>query len=225
MALAPRTGVVTCSVGFVTVKLRDDDKMPMLLRDGYEPETREAWRRACADGRAQTAIDVGAYAGLFAISAALMGNHSIAIEGKQIIFERMLKNIAMNRIEVTAIHAAAASEDGMAEFWVNGSDKSVASSLQKAGTLNRTERVRTIRLDTLASEGEVKGKVGAIKIDVEGTEADVIAGALGIINRDRPVLLVETLIDDGRQQQVRELLPDYECVGFLDGRNLHMVPR
>jgi FkbM family methyltransferase len=46
--------------------------------------------------------------------------------------------------------------------------------------------VATARLDDLGLE-----PVGFIKIDVEGHEAAVIAGAAGLIARDRPTLLVE----------------------------------
>ncbi len=217
-------GWVKQSVGYVTVKLIADDRVGIAIsRDGiFEPQSMEVWRAACADGRAQTAIDVGAHGGLFAISAALMGNYSIAIEAKPELVERIKANAQQNRAEVTVMPVAAASFDGKATLHMNGCALSCASSLlHRADKHNRSIMVDAMRLDTV----KVKGRVGIIKIDVEGTEADVIHGAQAILEKYRPVLLIETLENHERKSQIQAALPNYDCVGFLDGRNMHMVPR
>jgi FkbM family methyltransferase len=218
--------VITVKVGLYTVKLMDDDKVAALIKQGpYEPETLKFWADACEDGKAQTAIDVGAYAGLFAISAALMGNLAIAIEPKSELTERVRKHVEMNRADnVTVLELAASNQNGAGDLHTNGSIYSFASSLTYDPVKqahNRKRRVKVRKLDSLRC---VRSKVGAIKIDVEAHEAEVIEGALGIIRRDRPALVVETMNDPERTSRVYNLLPEYRNARLCDGRNLCLLP-
>jgi FkbM family methyltransferase len=68
-------------------------------------------------------------------------------------------------------------------------------------------------VDVVALEELGGATIGMIKIDVEGHEVEVIAGAMPIIKRDRPNILVESeeRHRSGSLQMIRELL---EPIGY-----------
>ena len=68
--------------------------------------------------------------------------------------------------------------------------------------------VATARLDDLDLE-----PCGFIKIDVEGHEPAVIAGALGLIARDRPTLLIE-LEERHSDRSIEASIADVEALGY-----------
>jgi len=151
-------------------------------------------------------IDVGANIGaltLFLSQAAGARGAVVAIEPQRAIYQLLCANLALNEINnVRAIHAAAGRSHGRA--FVPASD--YASSGNFGGVeLNdiKGEPVDVISIDSLGLPG-----CQFIKIDVEGHEHLVIAGAAETIARFKPVLYVE---NDRRHQspdlirQIRDL--------------------
>ncbi|MHA7870855.1 MAG: FkbM family methyltransferase [Hyphococcus sp.] len=66
-----------------------------------------------------------------------------------------------------------------------------ASFVDDAGTdAAASEEIDIVALDSFLPAGR---SVRMIQLDVEGYEQEALAGALGVIKRDRPVLLLETL--------------------------------
>jgi FkbM family methyltransferase len=71
-----------------------------------------------------------------------------------------------------------------------------------------TENVKVRRLDEFI--GSFPSRVGLIKIDVEGYEANVIRGGLRLITKERPRLVVEIHPPfEENESAVRSLLPQY----------------
>ena len=79
----------------------------------------------------------------------------------------------------------------------------------------------TVRLATLDSVG-LSERIGFIKIDVEGHEAQVLNGALATISAHQPTLLVEVESHDDRPDNVDDVVGLLQGVGyeatFLRGR-------
>lgn len=74
-----------------------------------------------------------------------------------------------------------------------------------------SEVVRIRRLDDIDVDPDL------IKIDVQGTEADVIAGGMETITRSRPAIMAEDLAEDGPALDlVRQL--GYRLYSFTNGR-------
>ncbi len=149
------------------------------------------WRLGAAD-----VWDVGANTGVISLLAARHGTGRVlACEPSSINRVLLARNINANpalaaRIDI--LDAAVSDEDGEADLGSSGSESEF--QLQRPDvaqweTVSATERVRTVRLDTLIATGYAPP--GLIKIDVEGAEALVLAGARALLTRTRPVLVVE----------------------------------
>jgi FkbM family methyltransferase len=137
------------------------------------------------------AIDVGANRGIFSFLLAGMFKRVVAFEPNPDLAafaERMLPG----NVEVRRIALGAATAPGQLRIPVDkhGREAHLIATLAKSisAPLARTVEVDVTTLDNVETES-----VRFIKIDVEGTEMDVIEGARATIARDRPILLVELL--------------------------------
>lgn len=136
-------------------------------------------------------VDVGANYGLYTRELARRSRRVYAFEPSRTLVD-MLRRTSASNVE---IHDVALSDrDGVATLSVPlDGDEAVHSlasieavSVGEAGScLN--ELVRTVRLDSI-----VRDDVAFIKIDVEGHELRVLNGATGVLQRNRPIFLVES---------------------------------
>jgi len=163
-----------------------------LLRDWVEPELREL-DRLLRPG--DVFIDVGANIGLYALKAArLVGptGRVLALEPGEAAFGRLTSNLAMNAYPwAKALKLAASDRDGEAVLHhvPLGDDPQAFSLIANAATTDG-EAVRTRTLDSLVA-CENLWRIDLIRIDVEGAEAMVIAGATRTLSRLRPAVIFE----------------------------------
>lgn len=217
-------GTLLVKVGKVDVETIDDDRVAHAVkRDGqFEPESLAVWASLCEGGKAGLVVDVGSYGGLFGIAAKLMKNDCIAFEPNPIMVKRTKANAALNGVSYKVIQVAASDKDGRAKLGFNPNVRLTSgASLERGGPASM--EVETMKLDTYDFFG-IK-KIGAMKIDVEGHETSVLKGALKLIEKFKPVIIIETLKDEDRKAEVIHSLPGYKMVKFLDGRNLLMEPK
>lgn len=214
-------GTLLIKVGGVDVEQIDDDRVCAHIKQNgqFEPQSLMKWGLVCSNG-VGCALDVGSYGGLFGIAAALMKNQVIAIEPNPIMVKRTKANQALNGVSYEVIQAGASDKVGKAMLGFNPNVRLTSgASLERKGPAMM--EVQTLKLDGIIS----KHRIGAIKIDVEGHEAAVIRGAQELIKENKPVLLIETMDDPKRKQEIMALLPDYRVVAFMDQRNLWMEPK
>src|SRR5579859_271642 len=168
----------------------------------------ELRRRHFGDG--VMAIDCGANIGVHTIEWAkrMTGWGSVlAIEAQERIFYALAGNIAINNcFNAIAVHGAVSSESGVMQ--IPSPNYLVPSSF---GSLELRERsgnefigqkidyknlvnVRRLALDEFGLP-----RVDLIKIDVEGMEMEVLAGAAKAIERSRPIMLIEKIKADATQ--------------------------
>lgn len=132
-------------------------------------------------------LDVGANVGYYSAYMAPGFAFVYAFEPDDRAFAH-LSQLQRSMPRLTAINAAASDTDGEGRLSHGAcSDVSALTDEPSAGT-----PVRTRTLDSFLSE--LPGRVGAIKIDTEGHELSVLAGADALIARDRPLILLETLV-------------------------------
>ncbi len=137
---------------------------------------------------AREAIDVGANLGRYTKLLAGLAAHVHALEPDPRLAD-FLRRVGYRNVSV--VEAAASAARGTAELLVPGPDRashSATASLEAeaVGAAGRVERIETVPLDGFAER-----PIGFVKIDVEGHEISVLAGARGLVARRRPVLLVE----------------------------------
>jgi len=162
---------------------------------GYEPETMAVFRRLLPGAHA--VIDVGASVGIFALVAGLEDGRRrvFALEPVPETFACLERNLALNaQARVEAVAAAAAAFDGTIDLNVPLGESLPfgASALAGHRDAGRRVTVPAVTLDRFVSE-RAPGPVDMIKLDTEGTEPDVLAGARSLIAGDRPWIVCEVL--------------------------------
>jgi FkbM family methyltransferase len=143
-------------------------------------------------------VDVGANLGLFTVLAARRvgpGGRVLAFEPSPRAFRRLQENVALNGFTNVACHRVALSDrGGQATLTVSADGHEAWSSLARPakGAAFAAETVPTAAWDDFTREHGLLGRVALMKIDVEGWESRVLAGAREALRRpDAPVLQVE----------------------------------
>jgi FkbM family methyltransferase len=168
----------------------------------YSEVEAELFRHILRPG--MVALDVGANIGIFSIvlaRAVFPGGNVIAIEAQRVLHQVLCANLALNGIRnVRALHAGAGRERATAraphiDFSGSSNFGGVALTTSGAG-----EPVEIIPIDDVPIEA-----CHFIKIDVEGMESDVLAGAAATISRHRPILYVENAFSDKSPALIAQL--------------------
>lgn len=139
-------------------------------------------------GKEETYVDLGAYNGdtvdKFLKITDRQFKEIYALEPDYRNFNRMVRrNYALGRGIFHPINAAAWSENTELDFHKNGSKSSSVSSLEGKG--------RIVKVKALAADDLLKDKrVTLMKLDVEGSEREALAGAKNIISRQKPKLIL-----------------------------------
>ena len=135
-------------------------------------------------------LDVGANIGTHTVAFAKHVTASgavIAFEPQRIQFQLLCANVALNAlVNVKCINAAASDRRG--EVLIPAIDPTLAANFGAIKSEGHAagERTETMKIDDLQL-----GRCNLIKIDVEGHEPKVLAGARKMITKLRPVLFVE----------------------------------
>lgn len=162
-------------------------------QQGYEPHVTAAIERVLTPGA--TFVDVGANIGFHTVTAAqIVGPHGrvVAIEANPENARLLNHTVTRNALaNVTVLPLAASDRLGGATFGSHiGSNGGLLDDTSATVESGRGSVVPTIPLDALGLD-----HVALMKLDVEGGEALVIDGAVGVIGRARPVLIMEFSVE------------------------------
>jgi FkbM family methyltransferase len=159
----------------------------------HDPEVQHVLGRLLRRG--MTVYDVGANVGFTAVLAAkqvLPGGRVICFEPLQANAELIYHNARLNGFSDVEVRVEALGrQDGEAEFTLSHSP--TWGRLAEAGATpeaSGTIRVPVRSLDSIRAREKI-ALPELIKMDVEGAEADVLAGAVGLLAEARPVLVIE----------------------------------
>jgi FkbM family methyltransferase len=142
-------------------------------------------------GPGDTVIDVGANIGAHTIALSKrVGPEGFvyAFEPQRVVFQLLCANVALNGLtNVECVHAVCGPTPGEellpdVRYDVRANFGSFGQAYFGSG-----RRVRRVTLDDYAEAA----RIALVKIDVEGMESAVIAGAGNLIGRHRPLLYVE----------------------------------
>jgi FkbM family methyltransferase len=164
----------------------------LAISGGFESAELDVCRQLAAPG--STTFDVGANVGLFTLTmstAVGMSGRVIALEPVKYNLDRLSDHIRDNRADNVELVAAAAGESpGFAEIDSDFDPAYAAVSSWQSPEAATPSAVRVLTLDDLWIAADCPD-VSLVKIDVEGHEVDVIKGALRMLERSRPHLLIE----------------------------------
>jgi FkbM family methyltransferase len=176
-------------------------------------------------GPGSVAVDIGANLGEWTVPFARAvgaAGRVLAIEPaprSAAALEATLSANALRQAEV--IRCAAGERDGMAEFAVpivtSARSDTGTARIGPADSGHEGLRVPLRTLDSLVAEQGI-GRLDLIKIDVEGSERQVLDGASAILDRHRPALVIETGHEaEGDRRAIRDLLDGlrYRMLGIL----------
>ena len=171
---------------FCPAERRGQAKLAFVFRESFEPEL-AALRSLVSQG--DSVVDAGAHYGAYTVVLGKLVGPSgsvLAVEPGSHAMGILRRNVELNHLSnVELVHAALGSEPGAAALRLH--PDSSRNQVINEPTSGAAEHVRVATLDGLV----VHRPVRFVKIDVEGSEAAVLSGAVGILASDRPVVLFE----------------------------------
>lgn len=147
-----------------------------------------------------TAVDIGANVGLMTIPMAKVvgsGGRVVAFEPHPGNYERLTKNCDASGMTNMDLRNVAIGE---VDSWMKlniPSNKGEATLVERDGAQSVEVRVEKPR--------SFGGNISVIKVDVEGFEGTVLRAIDGVIEGERPSLIVESTFDAGVIEYLRDL--------------------
>ena len=149
-------------------------------------------------------LDVGTYIGLHTIQLSKLAKHVISFEPQPLVSACVKKTLnAMEIKNVDHYHMALGNETGWTYIHSNGDGDASIRGIRDA-KFTQSFKCKIDKLDNI-----VKEKIKLIKIDVEGSEFQVLAGAIELIEEHKPIIIIETF----KTKRNLKLLDDF-CEGF-----------
>ncbi|MBS0537237.1 MAG: FkbM family methyltransferase [Proteobacteria bacterium] len=184
----------------VDVTLGNDNSLCLYVCGTFEPNEFAFLEGFLKPG--MVFVDVGANDGYYTLFAARRvgsGGKVVAVEPSTRERINLRRNLAQNGLDnVSVVPAALGAAPGDADLHLAQGVHSGHNTLGKFAhddvTAVNLERVSVKTLDKVAAELNLQ-KVDFVKVDVEGAEASVVAGARTTLATMRPVMLLE--INDG----------------------------
>jgi FkbM family methyltransferase len=167
------------------------------LLGAFEPATIRAYSRLVRPG--MIVLDIGANVGAHTLHfARLVGPEGrvIAFEPTDWAFAKLHANLALNpelASRVTPVQAFLVDREdreAVAEVHASWPIDGAGVHAKLRGRALPASGARALTLDAYLREAGV-GRVGAVKIDVDGYECDVLAGAADMLKRDGPEIVME----------------------------------
>ncbi len=187
-------------------------------------------------GDGAIAVDCGANIGVFTVEwARHMTGWGVvmAFEAQERLYYALAGNIAINNcFNARAVHAAVASKPGTMKipkpnYFAPGSFGSLElkqrSATEFIGQVIDYSEDKMVAVPTTTLDSYSFPRIDLIKIDVEGMELDVLAGAGDCVAKNRPILFVEAFKVDS--DELRAWLERFDYAVFEVGMNLLALHR
>jgi FkbM family methyltransferase len=145
-------------------------------------------------------MDIGGNTGIYTIKAAQYfrqhgGGTVVTYEPLPQMLAELDRNVWLNGFENVRLRSFCLGETpGVADFWINF-NRPASSSLVGRDPAARHVSTLVFRLDDVFPM-EKAGRLDYVKIDVEGAEAQVLAGARETFRKYRPIIQLETGIEN-----------------------------
>ncbi|MFH1311166.1 MAG: FkbM family methyltransferase [Nanoarchaeota archaeon] len=172
-------------------------------------------------------VDIGAHIGRFSVILANKKSKVIAIEPSTANFEQLNKNIKLNNLQdkIKVLNVGCSDKNGNKALYFVPHNEGLTSLEKKEGT--KKEIIKVKKLDNICNNLHLNpNQIDIIKIDVEGFELNVLKGALNILKKGAPLLIVE-ITDKRKEKPIKEFLNKLGFINkkILDLRNFIFVKK
>jgi len=158
----------------------------------YEKELGDLLKKIVKPG--DVVLDLGANIGYFSLLVAnnLPSVKVISFEPVASLFQNMNDNISLNNIKnILTVNAAVGEITEEKELFVSAPDNLGMSSFhQPENHSGKKERVKVVAIDDWVKTSGLS-KIDVIKLDVEGSELGALKGMKEVVQKQKPVLIVE----------------------------------
>ena len=191
-----------------------------IFRDELEPEFAHLEKFLTAGG---VFVDIGGNTGIYTIKAAQFfrthgGGTVVTFEPLPEMLAILEKNLIANGFENVRLRSFCLGENpGAAEFWINFNRPASSSLVSRDAAATRISTM-VFRFDDVFPLEKLE-RLDYVKMDVEGAEAQVLAGARATLGKFRPIVQLET-----GQQNAELNLPNYTEWQSPGGPNKVCIP-
>jgi FkbM family methyltransferase len=166
--------------------------------NNWEATSLRLWARLAA--RATVVFDIGANTGIFSLAAQSVNPNAkvYAFEPVNIIADKLERNVTINNFDITVERFAASDSTGGAILFSSG-EFEYSASLERT-MMDGCSRVfettiKRMKIDDFVLASDITA-VDLIKLDVEKHEKEALQGLRRVIDKFRPIFLIEVLSRD-----------------------------
>lgn len=165
------------------------------VKGRFRDQKREIRALVSALAPTDVAVDVGCNKGsyLYWLSRAVPRGRVIAFEPQPLLAAYLKKVTAATGLGNVRVEASGVSDKpGRLTLYIPGQSDSPAASFEQV--VAKSEQCRAVDVPVVTLDeyfAGLEGRIGAIKIDVEGHELAVLRGAAGVLSRYKPVVVLE----------------------------------
>ncbi len=191
-----------------------------VFRDALEPEFEHLEKFLIPGG---VLADIGGNTGIYTVKAAqFFRNHDggtvVTYEPLPEMLAELNRNVSANQFDNVRLRGfCLGAQPGTAEFWINF-NRPASSGLVSRDPQAMRRSMLVFRLDDVFPL-EKLARLDYVKIDVEGAESQVLAGAMETFKKFRPIIQLETNHLDAPLN-----LPEYSAWESLGGPNKVCIP-
>ena len=181
------------------------------LDGGWEKTSIRLWKELCRD--AKVILDIGANTGLYSLVSKTVSPDSqvYAFEPVERVFDKLKKNIILNKFNIQAERLALSNYNGTATIYdIPGEhilSVTVNKNLHNPATQVQPVKIQVAEFFTYFNENKIQG-CDLIKIDVETHEPEVLEGMRELLYIFKPVILIEVLSDEIGEQIQKIVSPN-----------------
>lgn len=192
--------VSRCGIAW-DLDLREGIDFSIYLFGGFERTTQRLYARLLGKKTREVVLDIGANIGAHTLPltrlVAPKGGKVYAFEPTAYAYGKLLNNIALNSSlgpGVCPLQAMLVAEDGVRpeqqvySSWPLSGGKALDAS--HGGRLEATTGTKAFSLDSFVLAHDIK-RIDFVKLDVDGHEPQVLAGASKSLRHFRPMILME----------------------------------
>ena len=139
-------------------------------------------------------LDCGCNYGFYSFYASSLNtlNEVISIEASVNTSKEFIKNLSLNNFSnINFLNKAISNTDNDDINFYESENDWESSQIHSDFKLNFKTKIKSVKIDSLLSDFSLEKYIIIIKLDLEGNEVNAIKGALDIIQKTNPLIIIE----------------------------------